>query len=341
MPTATNSSLDFEQLKTRWGIVPAGEIAEEHERQGRKRYLIQGLLPQRHLAVLIGDSRLGKSPLCYQMAICVAAGVPFLGHEVEQGRVLLVDFENGAEDVENTIERVTEHLGLKERPKDLLIRPSWALGNLQLEEIVAEICPSLVILDTLTTYAPEIEERNMNATRIYKDLRSLGCTILGTHHIRKPSTLSGVSPPNLETTADLNQWFLQTRGPGALINGADVRLGLERPSSRGLARDEIALVLRGWMRVRGEIPPIYLARACDEEGEPKGYYALTGASLLPKEQQEAFSALPQTFRFKDAKHAYGKGDQATADLLKKCESLGILRKANGGYEKIKVAESAE
>jgi hypothetical protein len=40
-----------------------------------------------------------------------------------------------------------------------------------------------------------------------------------------------------------------------------------------------------------------------------------------------------SFRFKDAKVAYGKGDSATANFLKACESARIIRKVGEGYEK--------
>lgn len=63
--------------------------------------------------------------------------------------------------------------------------------------------------------------------------------------------------------ANLREWFQQTRGPRLLINGSDVRIGLDEPDSR-----ENCLMVRGFRRVDGEFPPIHIKRVLDDEGEP-------------------------------------------------------------------------
>jgi len=91
--------------------------------------------------------------------------------------------------------------------------------------------------------------------------------------------------------------------------------------------------------VRGEIPLFYLARVLDEDGEPLGYRKVKGASLLPAEQRKAFTKLPDTFRFKEAKRIYERNDQPTTDFLKKCISLGLLNHVyRGPYVKVPTEE---
>jgi hypothetical protein len=108
------------------------------------------------------------------------------------------------------------------------------------------------------------------------------------------------------------------RGASALINGSDVRLGVDAPDLSAVSKDEISLVLRGFGRVRGEIDPIYVARDSDENGDPVGYRHLVGAELLfDNHRQNALASLPQQFTFKDAKVAYGKQDQATSNFLRR------------------------
>ena len=63
----------------------------------------------------------GKSPLFYQAALCVGAGIPFLGLSVRQGPVLMFDFENGIGVSEELIARLAEHLGLSNVPDNLLV----------------------------------------------------------------------------------------------------------------------------------------------------------------------------------------------------------------------------
>ena len=102
------------------------------------------------------------------------------------------------------------------------------------------------------------------------------------------------------------------RGPRAIINGSDVRLGVAVPRSARIVtgpkqQSEIAFVLRGFARVQGEILTSYIARTLDSEGEPVGYTKLTGVALLRNLKQAAvFHRLPDTFRFKDVKLLYGK-----------------------------------
>jgi len=210
--------------------------------------------------------------------------------------------------------------------------------------------PALVIIDSLSAYRPEIEDKPSSVTQAFQELRKLirdlGVTILAVHHIRKPSTKPGEAPSPLDE-GDVKKWFLQTRGTRNLINASDVRLGIDVPSVVGGLRDvqqndgdQIALVLAGFGRVRGEIGPLFIARAFDEDGEPLGYRRMIGVELLFNEdQQQAFSRLPQTFRTGEAKRIYGRQDQATGDYLKKCQRLGLVKKiSRGQYEKCGTTE---
>lgn len=329
----------WSEQRYKWAVRTPQELTGRCQELGREKYLINRLTRLRSLTVLIGDSGLGKTPLGYQIAVCVAAGVPFLDCRVNQGRVLYLDFENGIGQVEEMISRLTQHLALPTPPDELLLwnfndAPGYSKGKAL--EMIREFEPSLVVVDSLTGYYPEIEEKNSNATRCYQEFRGLirdcGCTILAIHNIRKPS--GDFRPEHLET-ANLRQWFYQTRGPAVLINGSDVRLGADEPSPTGFASDEIDLVMRGFERVKGEIALTYLARDLDEQGEPLGWRRVTGTSLLPAEQREAFSKFPDSCRFKDAKCIYGRGDQATRDFLNKCISLGLLSHTpRGPYVKV-------
>src|SRR5438552_3861933 len=74
---------------------------------------------------------------------------------------------------------------------------------------------------------------------------------------------------------------------------------------------EVALVLRGHSRTRGEIGPFLLRRVWDAEGEPLGYERVTPAPALLKnpEQEAAFLGLPDAFQFRDAMRLYGKRNE--------------------------------
>jgi hypothetical protein len=218
-------------------------------------------------------------------------------------------------------------------------------------DIIRQVKPDLVIIDSLTGLFPDIEEKNSyaikNLQRLRELIREYKTSSLSLHHIKKPSDDPRYAPPHLETCTNVRPWFLQTRGARALINGTDVRLGVDTPEignvlvANNKDKKEIALVMRGFGRVRGEIPLTYLSRHSDESGEPLGYDVVSGVSLLfDKEREEALMKLPERFRFKEAKQAFGKADQATTDFLNKCIGLGLVRKISkkDGYEKLIVAE---
>jgi hypothetical protein len=45
--------------------------------EAKKEFIVEGLLAAGAVGILVGDSGIGKSPLLYQLALCVAAGIPF------------------------------------------------------------------------------------------------------------------------------------------------------------------------------------------------------------------------------------------------------------------------
>jgi len=331
---------EWSNLKGRHAVYRHGDLKIRRKELGRGKHLIEGLLPERAIGLIVGDSGLGKSPLLYQAALCIAAGVPFLSHEVHQGKVLFCDFENGIAQVSEMLDALLQHLGLGRAPDDLLLwnlndsSPKWGQLGYRLEDMVREVKPKLVVLDSITAYHPDIEDTNSTATKVYKEFRGLirdtGTSILGAHHLRKPS---GDAAPACLETGNIVHWFRQTRGAGSLINASDVRLGVDVPTRS--VGEGTAFAMRGFWRVRGEIPLTYVARVCDEDGEPLGYDRITGVHLLfNKEYEEAFAELPEEFRFKNAQTVLGKGASATTNFLLKCISCGILRKKNGGYAKV-------
>jgi hypothetical protein len=331
------------ELKKRWAVRSGSDTQEVDAK--RPENLVDGILPVRALGVVAGNSGLGKSPLLYQLGICVASGEPFLGREVKRGRVLYLDYENGADAARGIVEKVTAHLGLEEPPSTFLY---WTLDTATARwkprsgpfKMIRDFRPVLVIVDPLSAFEPRMEDTNLNANLIVGKLREAsresGCAIVMTHHLAKPPRKGNRLEPL--DTCNLTQWFSRTRGASALINSTDVRLGVEKPSRRlGSNVDgtqETALVLRGFARITGEIPLMRLARVFNERGEPVGYRELVGPRLLSNSiQQAAYEKLSRRFRFKDARMMYGKGDEATSTFLKKCISLKILRRTVDGYEK--------
>lgn len=307
--------------------------------EGQKPFVVEGLISTGSIGIVVGDSGLGKSPLLYQLALSVAAGIPWLGMKTSRSTVMYLDFENGPIDSQALRESVLQHLQIP-CPENFL--SCYHVSDMNhLTRIVDAAKPSLIVLDTLRSFDPSAEENNTKAGNFINSLRAIArpnrTAFLFIHHTKKQATgfLSGGA--NIEGDS-IVQWLNQACGARALVNQTDFRIGVDKTSKAGAS-----LVVRGHVRVRGEVGPIYLARAFDDAEEPIGYRRLFGVEFLEnKDQQTAFEKLPPAFSFKEAKATYGRQDEATNSFLKKCMLVGILRKAaKGRYEKVSSCATAE
>jgi AAA domain len=305
--------------------------------EGQKPFVVEGLISTGSIGIVVGDSGLGKSPLLYQLALSVAAGIPWLGMRTSPGPVLYLDFENGPMDSQALRDSVLRHLEL---PCPENFRSCYHVSDMNhLTHIVEAAKPSLVIIDTLRSFDPSAEENNTKAGSFIKSLRAISqahrTAFLFIHHIKKQGT--GFLSGNASIEGDsILQWLNQACGARALVNQTDFRIGVDRTS-----KASASLIVRGHVRIRGEFGPLYLARAFDDAEEPIGYCRLFGVEFLEnKDQQTAFDKLPLAFSFKEAKAVYGRQDEATNSFLKKCALVGIVRKvAKGRYEKVPCATS--
>lgn len=349
----TKAQLEPSDRAKEWHAFTHDELKRRRRKLGGQRQLVAGILPQGAIGVVLGESGLGKTPLLYQLGLSVASGKDFLGHRVTQGSVLYLDYENGLFQVEKMVTGLSQHFGLGAVPDDLLL---WNVHDTADDdcgspdraiEMIADIKPDLAIIDSLASFHPEAEEKNSLASKMLQRLRSLlrddGTTVLLVHHLRKPSSNPQYQPPSLNGP-EFRQWFQQARGASVLMNGSDVRIGLTLPATQQIYGDneqkEVALFMRGFARISGEIPGASLARCCNEDGEPLGYELVAGSGLLDNpEQRRALDKLPDRFRFTDARQVYGRRDQATTDFLRKAQAVGILKKRGKLY--VKVDEKAE
>ncbi len=235
----------------------------DEESAGRE--LIHGLLRSRSIGIGVGDSGLGKSPLFYQLGLCVAAGVPFLGLPAEQGNVVYVDLENGLEDSKTLMEALARHLGLPQVPDNFLLSDGESFLPVREQGFFEEIKPSLLIIDSLRAWRPHAEESNTQAAETLNELKRIArkhdLSVLLVHHIKKPGE-DGTPPLK---SLPVMTWLLEACGARALINQSDLRMAFDM----GDAPD--VLVWKYFIRVHGEFGPIFLERVFDATGEPIGY----------------------------------------------------------------------
>jgi hypothetical protein len=299
-------------------------------------FLIANLIRRRSRNIFAGDSGLGKTALMLDMAIHVAAGLPWLNHKAGQPeRTLFFDGESGIGLFDVMAERLSRHAGLSGVPKNLMFfNPMWpgmppnfeSVAN-RMAAIIDAFRPALSFIDPLRIFFPRGDGDN-NAALLEETnrlTRNTSTAWMITHHLRKKHE----ARPSLE--AEPHDWFQESSGLLALINHADLRLGIE-PSRKG----DADVVLAGYLRGIGKVGPLYVVRQHDDDGEPLGYRLLNGIEHLTDSYRKAYESLPDLFRFKDVKEALGNSSGSnTAAMLQQCLGLSLINRLdNGWYRKV-------
>jgi hypothetical protein len=303
----------------------------DQEKHANKNGVVTGLIAPRSVSMLIGDSGIGKSPLAYQLGLCVAAGVPFLGMPTQGGLVVYADYENPIEESRELRDRQVSFLKLPTAPDNFLLWTPDSGESLDIQGICRDVKPAMFLIDSLRSHSPHFEKSEHTGEemkRLNTIASTYGTAILVIHHTRKPGE-EGVPLLDSEATG-LMLWLKQAAGHSSIINQSHTRIAVDLPDGR--KNLDVALVLRWHRRIKGETGPIYVERISDDEGEPQGYRLVTGVGLLGDEvQKDKFMALPRKFTFRQAKQIYDRADDPTRKWLLKCVSLGLIRQIGRGH----------
>lgn len=120
-------------------------------------FVVPGLdLAPGKVSVIQSFANAGKTPFALLLAICVAAGVPFLGHDVVQRPTLYLDFEGGALSQEREA-RICAGLGLARAEVPLTFACADTLSEPLLDEVEARMRldgAGVVFVDTYTSALP-------------------------------------------------------------------------------------------------------------------------------------------------------------------------------------------
>lgn len=164
-----------------------------------RAWLIDGLWQERGVGFIIGPPKVGKSWMSLDLAICIAAGIPFLDRDVgHTGRVL---YFLGEDDLSDTLVRVdlllaghgltraslAGRLHLSELPPTL----DDASTRVSVVQLIQAVRPTLVVIDPLARFLSDAEENSATEMRpVLNWLRqdvSRGCEtgIAVVHHTDK------------------------------------------------------------------------------------------------------------------------------------------------------------
>lgn len=182
-------------------IQSAVKLAEQHPKM--RPEVIEGLLRQGETLNLIGASKAGKSWLIHGLAVAVANGLPWLGMNVTQGRVLLIDNELHPETLvdrlQNVVSKTNDPNGLNSvtlHGIDVLsLRGVTENADVTgLAQRLATVQPGdyrLIVLDALYRALPAgtSESDNAQMMMVYNQLdriaRTTGAAIVCNHHSSK------------------------------------------------------------------------------------------------------------------------------------------------------------
>ncbi|KKM66405.1 hypothetical protein LCGC14_1481520 [marine sediment metagenome] len=144
-----------------------------------QKWLVKGFIPDKWATFLYGRGGVAKSGLAVMLAVCVAAGEPFLGVPTAKGKVLYIDWEADEEAFRTVINRVANTIGvdISQGLSSIRYRRLYGPLNEYLDDIIEE-CEdegiSLVIIDSFgfsmsgqdTTAQPDVTAQMTRLAKI-------------------------------------------------------------------------------------------------------------------------------------------------------------------------------
>jgi Bifunctional DNA primase/polymerase, N-terminal/AAA domain len=328
-PYVFNSAESLEQWYAKQKVsllMSPRQLREREMENGATEQLVNGLLPRHGVNVAVGDSNIGKSPLVVQLAVCVAAGVPYLGRETKQGNAVLLDFENTGM-LYDMIAQTTRAVGadpeVVEKNLAIVNRDESATFDSIIEAVKDA---DLIVVDSFR-YLTNGDEKNGNV--VMPIMRKLGaqknCWLL-VHHIRKGEQQESEKNEPLVKADSVIHWLERASGHRSIINQSTNRWAIDE---RGGIRSD--LLIRVSVKGRGEPAPVHLNRVFEGE-QPIGYEVAKGAHLLTEKQQSIFAAvMGKTLSWDDIVAAAGGGKSAASRFLAACRAYGLAKSAGGAH----------
>lgn len=222
-------------------------------------WLIEGLMPARGLACVIGEPKCGKSFMTSDMLCTVAQGALYAGRATLQGPVVYATGE-GVSGFKRRMVAMREHRGIEGRGVPFfMIENVPDLGSeatdlpqllAELDAFIAERCqegPRAIVLDTLARCMGEGDEnsaRDMGrlVARCGIIERHFGCLVVLVHHVGKDPSRGGRGSNALNGAADVT--LLVEKGEAhSTVTVEEMKDGIERQTwqfrlvSHALERD--------------------------------------------------------------------------------------------------------
>ena len=158
-----------------------------------RRYVVQGLIPEGHSAVIYGEGGSAKSFLALSAGMSVARGdSEWLDNRVRQVPVLYVDFELDVEEQVRRAYQLARGLGLEKPPDDLFYLPALGCSSSEVFDAAFEACreygAKLMVVDSVGVAIEGDSESAKDVIGFYRAMnrfRAKGVAVLLVDHQSK------------------------------------------------------------------------------------------------------------------------------------------------------------
>ncbi len=159
-------------------------------------YLLEGLIPEGKVCTFFAEGGSVKSWAAFALAIAVSAGETWLGRAVQQGRVLILDYEDGRHEFQRRM-KILRGGVLEPLPELGYKYGGPQLTKLELWRTLLGMGLKLVIIDTLGSAMPGDADENTTAfaeaVKLAGRFTEKGCTVVIVAHANKSGGLRGSS----------------------------------------------------------------------------------------------------------------------------------------------------
>ena len=208
--------------------------------------IVQGILWDSSFNEIVAPAKSGKSQLAYQLATCLAGGVPFLNHLCKKCNVVYVDWELKDSAIYKRTQNAKKFLDVEE---DFLVLGMNKFGNKTLDDVLDLIVEEhkknpiqVVILDNFYSFCNG-DTNSMGDVKgillkIKRKLTYLGICVVMVNHVNKVKSTENPTTPTAQDI--LNSPFgssahsyivdttilIQNRGDGKMIYACGRNIGV-------------------------------------------------------------------------------------------------------------------
>ncbi len=288
------------------------------------RWTIEKLIPENGITICSGSPGLGKSWAILDFARAIASGGLVFGKfQAAQGPVLMIDEENSKSELKRRLKMLNADKNL---PIHFLVRHGLKIDNPKdfaaIVKVVNKTGAKTIFFDSLIRVHSGEENDAGAMAKVFERISALlrlGCTIILTHHHRKPN---GYLPSQLGNSL---------RGSSDILAAVDSHLSLDR-------KDDIITVHQTKLRQGVEIKPFEIKMTeVDEKINIEFVRESQPNKVKMEEAKEAISHLLEEGKAMETKeiiNAFGEvGEKNIRIALKELVKEKIILKSQQGHNK--------